>query len=131
MTKDEALAQQEFVGRFAKFTDGIWREVTDGSAGVPLYTNPPQPDIPPYAWVTFTPYGDEDDVWYENPEGQLLEGWTYKPLYDTTPPQREFVGLTNKEFAEILCDDRWQGRPELMMLQVQAKLKDKNTKGQE
>lgn len=47
----------------------------------------PQPDIPPYAWVTFTPYGDEDDVWYENPEGQLLEGWTYKPLYDTTPPQ--------------------------------------------
>jgi hypothetical protein len=29
---------QEPVGRFAKFTDGIWREVTDGSAGVPLYT---------------------------------------------------------------------------------------------
>ena len=51
-----------------------------------LYLSP-QPDIAPYAWVTFTPYGDEDDVWYENPEGQLLEGWTYKPLYDTTPPQ--------------------------------------------
>jgi hypothetical protein len=29
------------VGRFAKFTDGIWREVTDGSAGVSLYTTPP------------------------------------------------------------------------------------------
>ena len=42
------------------------------------------------------------------------------------PPQRTWVGLKNKEFAEILCDDRWQGRPELMMLQVQAKLKDKN-----
>jgi len=27
----------EPVGRFAKFTDGVWREVTDGSAGVPLY----------------------------------------------------------------------------------------------
>ena len=40
----EALAQpeQEPVGKFAKFTDGIWREVTDGSAGVPLYTTPPQ-----------------------------------------------------------------------------------------
>ena len=40
----EALAQpeQEPVGKFAKFTDGIWREVTDGSAGVPLYTSPPQ-----------------------------------------------------------------------------------------
>ena len=48
------------------------------------------------------------------------------PLY-TTPPQRTWLGLTNKEFAEILCDDRWQGRPELMMLQVQAKLKEKNT----
>jgi len=40
----EALAQpaQEPVGKFAKFTDGVWREVTDGSAGVPLYTTPPQ-----------------------------------------------------------------------------------------
>jgi hypothetical protein len=36
----ERLAQpeQEPVGKFAKFTDNIWREVTDGSAGVPLYT---------------------------------------------------------------------------------------------
>ena len=35
----EALAQpeQEPVGKFAKFTDGIWREVTDGSAGIFLY----------------------------------------------------------------------------------------------
>lgn len=32
----------EPVGRFAKFTDGIWKEVTDGSAGQPLYTAPPQ-----------------------------------------------------------------------------------------
>lgn len=36
------LDKQEPVGRFAKFTDGIWREVTDYSAGVPLYTHPPQ-----------------------------------------------------------------------------------------
>ena len=62
-----------------------------------LYLSP-QPDIPPYAWVTFTPYGDEDDVWYENPEGQLLEGWTYKPLYDTTTPQRK--PLTNAEIRK-------------------------------
>lgn len=43
----EALAQpeQEPVGKFAKFTDGIWREVTDGSTGVPLYTTPPAGDI--------------------------------------------------------------------------------------
>jgi len=31
------LENQEPVGRFAKFTDGIWREVTDGSPGIPLY----------------------------------------------------------------------------------------------
>ena len=37
-----ARGEQEPVGKFAKFTDGIWREVTDGSAGVPLYTTPPQ-----------------------------------------------------------------------------------------
>jgi hypothetical protein len=29
--------KQEPVGKFAKFTDGIWREVTDGSPGVLLY----------------------------------------------------------------------------------------------
>ena len=66
-----------------------------------LYLSP-QPDIPPYAWGTFTPYGDEDDVWYENPEGQLLEGWTYKPLYDTTPPQRK--PLTDEQYEAIVED---------------------------
>jgi hypothetical protein len=47
----EALAQPEHepVGKFAKFTDGILREVTDGSAGVPLYTSPPQ-----RTWVGLT-----------------------------------------------------------------------------
>jgi len=35
-------SEQEPVGKFAKFTDGIWREVTDGSPGVLLYTAPPQ-----------------------------------------------------------------------------------------
>jgi len=48
---EKALAQpaQEPVGRFAKFTDGIWREVTDGSAGQPLYTAPPKRE-----WVDLT-----------------------------------------------------------------------------
>jgi hypothetical protein len=46
----EALAQtQEPVGKFAKFTDGIWRPVTDYSAGVFLYTTPPQ-----RTWVGLT-----------------------------------------------------------------------------
>ena len=33
------------VGKFAKFTDGIWREVTKGSPGVPLYEHPPAADV--------------------------------------------------------------------------------------
>ena len=47
------------------------------------------------------------------------------PLINFTK-QKEWMDLTNEQFAEILCDDRWQGRPELMLLQVQAKLKEKN-----
>ena len=43
------LESQEPVGRFAKFTDGVWRPVTDYSAGVPLYTHPPQ-----RTWVGLT-----------------------------------------------------------------------------
>jgi hypothetical protein len=34
--------EQEPVGRFAKFSDGLWREVTEYSDGVMLYTSPPQ-----------------------------------------------------------------------------------------
>jgi len=44
------LQSYEPVGRFAKFTDGIWREVTDGSAGIPLYTTPQ----PQREWVGLT-----------------------------------------------------------------------------
>ena len=64
--------------------------------------------------------------------GKLKElGWNDDAIHKANTPQRTWVGLTNKEFAEILCDYRWQGRPDLMMLQVQAKLKQKNTRGQE
>lgn len=45
-----------------------------------------------------------------------------QPLYSA----REWIGLTDVEFAEILCDDKWQRRPELMILAAQAKLKEKN-----
>jgi hypothetical protein len=66
------LESQEPVGRFAKFTDGIWREVTDYSAGVPLYTHPQQ-----RTWVGLT---DEEvveveesyDCWADSPVGDLV-----------------------------------------------------------
>ena len=56
----------------------------------------------PVAWMTINEYGEEDDIHYENPEGHLLEGWTYKPLY-THPPtaQRPWQGLTEEEIMVI------------------------------
>jgi hypothetical protein len=59
----EALAQpeQEPVGKFAKFTDGIWREVTDGSAGVLLYTTPQR------TWVGLT--DEEIKKWWASENG--------------------------------------------------------------
>ena len=44
-----------------------------------------QPEQEPVAWMTINEYGEEDDIHYECPEGHLLDGWTYKPLY-THPP---------------------------------------------
>ena len=40
MSKEVKQEQDEPVGKFAKFNDGIWREVTVGSSGVLLYTHP-------------------------------------------------------------------------------------------
>ena len=77
----------------------------------------------PIAWMTFTAYGEEDDIHYENPEGHLPEGWTYKPLY-TTPPQREWVGLTDDEKLTIV---RETDNPVDALAATEAKLKEKNT----
>jgi hypothetical protein len=53
---EKAIAKaekQKPVGRFARFTDGIWREVTDGSPGQLLYTlpQPKQEQGKPVAWM--------------------------------------------------------------------------------
>lgn len=79
----EQPAQQEPVGKFAKFNDGIWKEVTDGSAGQPLYT---------------------------------------------APPQREWVGLTKEELAEISefhFHGAFSGRD--FYEDIETRLKEKNT----
>lgn len=44
----------------------------------------------------------------------------------TPPTKRAWVDLTSRQFAEILCDDRWQRRPELMLLRAQQLLKELN-----
>ena len=42
-------------------------------------------------------------------------------------PKREWVNLTGEEFAEILFHGGGIHRPEIMLLKVQEKLKEKNT----
>ena len=49
-----AQPEQKPVGKFAKFNDGIWKEVTDGSAGQPLYTAPLQRKPLTDKWVPVT-----------------------------------------------------------------------------
>ena len=63
------MTEQKPVGKFAKFTDKIWREVTVGSPGIFLYAAPPQRE-----WVGLT---DDEikafDTWHDNREEEV--GW--------------------------------------------------------
>ena len=81
----------------------------------------------PVAWMTINEYGEEDDIHYENPEGHLLEGWTYKPLYTHAPTaQRPWVGLTEQERNDL--EDALGlviGKPAFDA--IEAKLKERNT----
>ena len=82
----------------------------------------------PVAWMTFNAVGDEDDIWYVNPDGKLLEGWTYKPLY-TAP--RQWQGLTDEEVSKLIDNEIgfnscW-GPEEQFARAIEAKLKEKNT----
>ena len=123
--------QQEPVGRFAKFTDGIWREVTDGSAGVPLYTTPPQqeqnfncksvqarlatawgytkaqPEQEPVAWRTFDGEGGYEYRAYEMNEQYAQEWEQRNPKHKDwvkplyTSPPPQRKPLTDKEINDI------------------------------
>ena len=84
--KQEPVAiRYDFDGYGYQYIDsGTGSDWQNRVQGEPLYTAP-QPEQEPVAWMTINEYGEEDDIHYENPEGHLLEGWTYKPLY-THPP---------------------------------------------
>ena len=54
-----------------------------------------------------------------------LYGWT--PVY-TSPPQRQWVGLTAEDLAQIESDEFWStGNHMAIALAVEDKLKEKNT----
>jgi hypothetical protein len=59
----------------------------------------------PVAWMTIDSNGEEYDIWYENPEGQLIEGWTYKPLYTTPQPKQEQgEPVSADDFFKMIAD---------------------------
>ena len=149
----EALAQeQEPVGRFAKFTDGIWRPVTDYSAGVPLYTSPPQRTEPLIGCVnhdcekckaqTQEPvalqYPQKDIDWQREQQIKAQastppQRTEQEPLIgcvnhdcDKCQAQRTWVGLTDDEVYKIafaLEGEHWRKIADA----IEAKLKEKNT----
>ena len=87
----------------------------------------------PVAWMTINEYGEEDDIHYENPEGHLLEGWTYKPLYTHAPTvqpkkePRQWVVLEAEDLAQIESDQFWQvGNHMAIAMAVEAALRSKN-----
>ena len=67
-----------------------------------------QSEQEPVAWMTINEYGEEDDIHYENPEGHLMEGWTYKPLYTHPPtaqPEKEPLEYWNAVEGWVKIDE--------------------------
>jgi hypothetical protein len=135
--KAEKQEQDEPVGKFAKFTDGIWREVADGSAGVPLYTTPQpkQEQGEPVAWRAPNWGHSADDYVYRDFDDPVIgadgnPSPNNEPLY-TTPQRRTWVGLTDEEIADCAekmeasdpTDSFWRE----FFRGIEAKLKEKNT----
>lgn len=97
-----------------------------------------QPDVPETAFGETEPVAWMYD--WTTSDGEFIQDWTtseaetlrdtkpniisnIRPLY-TTPPQREWVGLTHKEHMEIMTGTMTTSS---RMAAVEAKLKEKNT----
>ena len=86
-----------------------------------------QPEQEPMAWIST---GPACMIHWTSDKPAYGDDWV--PLY-TTPPQREFVGLTKEEIAEF---DTWHDNreeevgwcnPSEIVAYIEAKLKEKNT----
>jgi hypothetical protein len=80
---------------------------------------PAQPEQEPVAW--FSPSGNLYKTrFHATANGEQV----VTPLY-TTPPQREWVGLTDEEMKAV-CAQTWSYDPYLIARAIEAKLKEKN-----
>ena len=94
----------------------------------PLYTTPPAQPAPvqePVAWVCYGAPGKRDIDFEEADINGLPIGTN---LY-TTPPsaQRQWRGLTDKEFEDIIMSAPNATVPVVLWQLIQDKLKEKNT----
>jgi hypothetical protein len=91
----------------------------------------------PVAWMVYTQ--DGQSVYVTDNQTDIQESQRALPLY-TSPPKREWVGLTDAEVDEIyeqvetLVHDSWAGNgtvglmfPITLYKMLEAKLKEKNT----
>ena len=118
MTKDEALklALEAFDSMIGRKPERVEQAITAIKEALA------QPEQKPLAWISTGParmfHWTADKPAY---------GDDWVPLY-TTPPQREFVGLTAKEKHEF----RYSHMTTADFIEcIKAKLKDKNTSEQE
>ena len=82
-----------------------------------------QPKQEPLAWIST---GPASMIHWTSDKPAYGDDWV--PLY-TTPPQRTWVGLSDEEIETLI--HRFDGDPHTLLDEVNARLKDKNTSGQE
>ena len=129
MTKDEALKLAlealeeacELIG-----PAWAWRDEKGRPAITAIKEALAQPEQEPLAWIST---GPASMIHWTADKPAYGDDWV--PLY-TTPPQREFVGLTKEEIAEF---DTWHDNreeevgwcnPSEIVAYIEAKLKQKN-----
>ena len=132
MTKDEALklaleALEEawyHVGTFQPTEKAI--DLYD-EARAAIKEALAQPEQEPVGQLLEDAFGRGQVMWFNKPKDESM-------LY-TTPPQRTWVGLTDEEITELQHEIkvRLMGtyKTEDIYRAIEAKLKDKNTRGQE
>ena len=143
MTKDEALKQLREV-HAVQGRDGCW-DIDDYMLGLYnglelalsivenrecRYKQRPksQPEQEPVAWGVFD--DNLHDMFFAKEEAQEMvrlkgDGSTVKPLY-TTPPHREFVGLTYEEETELIRLAHNHAGIRFYIQAAEAKLRSKN-----
>jgi hypothetical protein len=61
--------------------------------------------VEPVAWMLINTYGEVGGISYEDPMGDMLEGWTCKPLYEAELDEPCFCDRKGIGAAGVSCGD--------------------------